>query len=496
MRESWIRRLLPKKKRPTWLKTVLSGSLYKLSDMRGDTSFATIRAIIDTMRKLAADSQISTALSYYATDATTTNTAGQIIWATGKTEKDKEVADIINKLFDRWDINRYVRDHILELATIGNLYLPTNQFYQSRNYSGRTGIGLDSNTLQNVEYDIVASSLIPPEDVLHLWYEGNPAGFIYQPSDDSTSNMVLNFPEESIIHFSLGGLLGKYTIDCKDHNGNTNTYDIQFADPLIGQAVQPTQTLSLLEDAAVLSSLSRVIKFLNVECGTEEEEIRDSLQQIKDAVEQQLSLNTASGDTQSFVNPQSPNNLIYLPRVDGQDVISVTDLDMAEASDADNKLLDYYQNKKLSVLGVPKEALNFSSNEGLGGAGSVLSQRSALYANGLLRLETAYIVGWKDAIDKYFRSRQMSGFVGNYILHMNPIITTQSTIQFEKRDAAISQAQTFVDMLKGLNITDDKPYKQGLREILSEVLPGAGADALGWNMEVQPAAEGDITDAF
>ena len=34
------------------------------------------------MRALARDSQISTALSYYATDATTTNTAGEIIWAT------------------------------------------------------------------------------------------------------------------------------------------------------------------------------------------------------------------------------------------------------------------------------------------------------------------------------------------------------------------------------------------------------------------------------
>ena len=70
------------------------------------------------MRNLAKDSQISTALSYYATDCTVPNSSNQIIWATSE---DKKVAEFINKLFLRWNINEYVRDHILELATIGNL---------------------------------------------------------------------------------------------------------------------------------------------------------------------------------------------------------------------------------------------------------------------------------------------------------------------------------------------------------------------------------------
>lgn len=476
----------------SWLKSVVSGSIFNRSMLKGDTSLADIKTQIDTMRALARDSQINTALSYYATDATTVNTNNQIIWATSD-KKHADVAKIINDVFRRYDINSYARDHILELATIGNLYIPTTMMYRDEgNPVSTERVVLDNNTIADWAYDIVPSTKIPPEDIVHIYKEGRPFGYIYKPEDDYVG--ASRIPEDGVIHFSLGGLLGEYTIDARiQPGGDMETYDIKFAQPLMDKAVQPTQTLTLLEDAMVLSSLVRIVKFINVDCGNtaEEEEIKSTLQEIKDSIEQQLSLNTNSGDVQSFVNPQSPNNLIYIPKVNGQDAISITDLNMSEANEADNKLLDYYQDKKLSVLGVPKEAMNFSSNEGLGGAGSVLSQRSALYANSLQRLETAYIAGWTQAFNMYFRNRGMSGMVDQFELHMNPIITTQSTIQFEKRDAAISQATQFIDMLKSLKVTDSASYLNGIKEILSEVFPQLGADASGWHVDVKDPEGGE-----
>lgn len=499
-KNKWLDKLVPKASTlldmRSWIRSVTSGSLYRISDIRGNTSVSDIKTQIDTMRALARDSQISTALSYYATDATTTNTAGEIIWATSIDDNTKEVAEVINALFKKWNVAAYARDHILELATIGNLYLPTTYLYNedSETYS-RTGVVLDNNTIPDPEFDIIPSYKIPPENILHLWFQGEPQGFIMDPDDSMQQNLLI-LPEAACIHFTLGGLLGDYTISSVDKDGNEKEYDIQFATPLMAQAVQPTQTLGLLEDAVVLSSLSRTIKFISVECGSQEEEIRDALQQIKDTVEQQLSLNTSTGDAQSFVNPQSPNNLIYLPKINGSDPLSITDLNMAEASEADNNLLQYYQDKKLSVLGVPKEAMNFSSNEGLGGAGSVLSQRSALYANSLQRLENAYIQGWTDAINKYFIAKNMSGFVNQFKLHMNPIITTQSTVQFEKRDAALGQAQTLADLLKNVGVTDKENYTKAFVEILSEVFPQIGADAANWRVDVTEPTEGGGGDAF
>jgi hypothetical protein len=182
--------------------------------------------------------------------------------------------------------------------------------------------------------------------------------------------------------------------------------------------------------------------------------------------------------------------LIFLPKINGQDSISITDLNMAEATDADNKLLQHYMDKKLSVLGVPKEAMNFSSNEGLGGAGTVLAQRSQLYANSLQRLMTAYIQGWTKALNIRFKALGFSGFVDSFRLHMNPIITQQSTLQFEKRDAALNQARTLCDLLKDMGVEDRQAYLDALVEILAEVFPQIGSQVQQWKMNPIPEEGG------
>lgn len=485
----WYQKLLkPRGTKISWLQNLVAGSLYKVSDATSTSDISNIKSQIDTMRALAKDSQISTALSYYATDSTTTNSNGQIIWATSKDEYG-DVADIVNELFKRWEVDSYARDHILELATVGNLYIPTsNIFRDNETMPGYKRVALDNDTIPDSEFEIVPSYHIPPENIVHLYLEGVPQGYVINMDDIYSTDLELH-PESSCIHFSLGGMLGRYTIEVAEGNLQT-VYDIKFAQPLFEQAVQPTQTLSLLEDALLLSSLIRNVKFINVECGNaEEEEIMTTLQMIKDSIEQQLAINTNSGSAESFVNPQSPNNLIYMPRVNGQDPVSVTDLNMSDATQEDSRLLEYYQDKKLSVLGVPKEALNFSSNEGLGGAGTVLSQRSALYANALQRLKTAYKAGWRDAVNKYFIARGMSGFVDKYELHMADIITTQSTITFERRDAAIGQAQSIVQLMKDCGVTDSDKYQSAIEEILVEVLPITSGDVNQWNMHTDEGGD-------
>ena len=486
MKPRFLSRLLPVRKVVSWLKYVTSGSLLHLGDISSNTDYSDMKTVIETMRTLARDSQISTALSYYATDATVLNTSGQVIWASPKEDTDKKIADVINELFLRWDVVSYARSHILELATYGNLYIPTTDYYHKP--AGRRShmnIALDNNSTTDMDYDIVPCTKIPPEDIVHAWEQGKPVGFYYKPDD---SEDLIRFPESSIIHFSLGGMLGDYKLKGREKGSNNEIeYDIQFAEPLMSQAVQPTQALSLLEDAIMLSSLARTIRFINVRVGNtaEDDEIRDSLQQVKDTIEQQLSLNTSTGDVQSYVNPQSPNNFIYVPKVDDQDAISITDLNVADTNAADGKLLQYYQDKKLSVLGVPKEAMNFSSNEGLGGAGTVLSQRSAIYANALQRIETAYMAGWRKAINYYFERRNLSGYKDRFELHMQPIVTTISTVTFEKRSEAISQAQALTELMKTLGITsDDSDYKKAISEILSEVLPKTGNDVSSWNIDI------------
>lgn len=465
------------KSKRSWLHSVTGGSFYKTGDIFKGTDLSTITAQIKAMRALARDSQISTALSYYATDSTVPNAKGDIIWASPTSEQSKDVADIVNLKLREWNVNSYARDHILELATIGNLYIPTTDCFDDIVGDTRgTKVALNNNSVPGDDYDIIPSMKLEPENVTHLYKDGQPYGYIVDPDEEGHSEFVV-FPESSIIHFSLGGLLGEYSINLTDSQGNVENYDIQFAQPLMERAMQPTQTLSLLENAMLLSSLSRVIRFVALDLGNiSENEVMDNLMELKAIIENQFSLNTNSGDMESFMNPQSPNNLIYLPKVNGSTPIDIVSLEMADTSEADNKLLDYYQDKKLSVLGVPKEAMNFSSNEGLGGAGSVLSQRSALYANALARLTTAYKSGWKSAIDHYFKRRNVSGFTEDcYVLHMQPIITPMSDVLTQKRDSSISQAQQLIDMLKSLHLEDDDAYKSAAVEAIVETFPDLSA---------------------
>lgn len=484
MSKSWtsvLRRV--DKSAPSWLRKLTTGSLFRVADSQFDSVSATIQHKVDAMRALAKDAQIAASLSYFATDSTLLNTDGQVIWATAD-EAHKDVAEIVNDLLKRWKVNQYARDHILELATIGNLYIPTSDLYKEEYAQHAPRLAsLDGNTIQDTNFDLIPSYKLDPKNVLHLFKLGEDIGYVYQ-KDDNFNQIQVQSPS-SIIHFSLGGMLGEYQFQSLTTDGKEEDYDVKFANPLFENAVKPTQTLSLLEDAVILSSLCRTVKFINVECGnSNEEEIQGILEDIKSVIEQNMSIDTNTGDAQSFVNPQSPNNLIYLPKIKGQDAVSVTDLNMAESSEQDNKLLEYYLNKKLSVLGIPKEALNFASNEGLGGAGSVLSQRSAIYANSLQRLKTAYIEGWTDAINTYATRRGLSGIVGTFQLHMAEIITTQSTIQFERRDAAVAQATSIVNLMKDLGISEAESYKDAISEILLDVLPSTSGKASSWNLDL------------
>lgn len=480
----------------TYLKDVVAGSLYRVSDIKSSSDISDIRTLIQTMRSLAKDSQVATALSYYATDATSPNSSGDIVWATNVSGSKADSAELVNALLKRWKVNSYARDHILELATVGNLYIPTTEMKRApsdRYTSSRMYVGLDSNDIPDSDYDILPSHLIDAEDIVHIWFDYEPYGYLYCPKDSYGNRNDVDaalLPESSVIHFSLGGVIGKYAIQIKDAQGDDVEYDIQFANPLMTPAVQPTQTLNLLEDATVLSSLIKVVRFIAVDCrGAEEEEVMPTLMDIKNIIEQQLSFSTNSGDAQSYLNPQSPNNLIYLPKVNGSTPIEITDLNFKDDAEATDKLLQYYQDKKLSVLGIPKEALNFSSSEGLGGAGSVMSQRSALYANSLQRIETAYIAGWTDAINKYFEQRNLDQYVNTFELHMNPILTEMSTIQFDKRDSAINQAQAIVDLISNLGETDPGTVKDAIAEILTEALPKTSASVADWHVDLSNSEE-------
>ena len=69
-----------------------------------------------------------------------------------------DLQSILDDLLIRWDVDSYARDHILELATVGNLYIPSTIFYGTDNdSSSRNKVALDNNTIPDIQYDIIRS---------------------------------------------------------------------------------------------------------------------------------------------------------------------------------------------------------------------------------------------------------------------------------------------------------------------------------------------------
>jgi hypothetical protein len=93
----------------------------------------------------------------------------------------------------------------------------------------------------------------------------------------------------------------------------------------------------------------------------------------------------------------------------------------------------------------------------------------------------------------YFTQRNYSGFCDKFELHMSPIITTQSTIQFDKRDSTLSQAQQFIQLVNDAGVVGDEVKKQGLSEILTEAFPKMGSSATGWVMTNSNGEGADTT---
>ena len=120
-----------------------------------------------------------------------------------------------------------------------------------------------------------------------------------------------------------------------------------------------------------------------------------------------------------------------------------------------------------------------------------MSQRSALYGNSLQRIETAYKEGWRSGMNKYFIEHGMSGMIDKFELHMNPIITQMSTVMSERRDSAISQASSIVELLTSLGVEQASDYKQALTEVISEVLPATGASVNTWKIDMTNAEGGE-----
>ena len=434
------------------------------------------------------DPIIAAAVEMYADDATTYNDLGNVIWAEGS---DATIVDAANRLIRVLGLNEKAWRHIYSLCVYGDLYL---RLYCEGDQS-------DYSTMYNTNTNYMQMTVKPEDKHRHLEeyveFVDNPAclfdlqnkdkttGFIRvadttqiqtdtvfstQTLQTITVNNTIMYDRKAFIHISLAESISRNPelLKVDEGDGKFNIYKIKSGKSILEDAYPVTQSLKLLEDSLLLNRLTKsaIVRLLQIEVGDmPKTEVSNLLHRFKNNLEQKMAVDKRTGLSKSYNSPGPVDNIVYSITKDGKGAISVQDLG-GDVNVKDIMDLDYFNNKKLAALKIPKQFLNFDSPEGIGGNGTSLTKISSRYAHTIKRIQNAYIQGITNLINYFFMDKNLD-YVNKFTIKMVSPSTVEDAERAETLANNISQVRDLMDLVSELPEDDQM---QILAQLFSEKL--------------------------
>lgn len=464
-------------------------SVIDMSDVEKFTTLSKYRdERYNAYEEMLQDPIIAAALEMYSDDATQMNRDGDIIWVESD---DQSIADAANRLLNVLNINKHVWKHIYSLCTYGDLYL---RLYKTDD--------VDDNA--DAAAGIEGTMLIKPDDMTRrleerIEYVPNPAtvfdiqtkektsGFIRlktklqnQTMSYSDSNFLGAFSQpvsvlepnsfamvnsKSYVHISLSESISRFPqmlVLKGEEDQIIGAYQIKTGKSILEDAYTVSRQLKLLEDSLMLNRLTKsaLLRILQIEVGdSPDPDAKRRVQRIKAMVEQKMSLNTQNGQARSYNNPGPMENIIYQATRGGKGAITETtiggDVNVKDIID-----IEFFQNRQLAALKIPKQFLNFDSPEGLGN-GTSLTKVSSRYAHTVTRIQNAYIQGITTLLNIFFLDKGLD-YINKFTVRMvNP-----STVEEAERDEQLGNRINQIDDLMRLFEDYDEDVKHQIRKRL------------------------------
>lgn len=437
--------------------------------------------------EMLADATTAAAIEMYADDATQYDPkSGKVIWVESE---EPEIAKAANRLLDVLQINEKAWRHIYSLCTYGDLYLRIYREGDNADYqdllnapsnSIRTKVQDEQRPMEEyVEY------VEDPSTIYDLQLKDKTSGFVRLKTSASSSEgngiAVYNgininkvdvqnidlYDRRSFVHISLAESINRnpelLAID-DPTSGKTTVYKIKTGKSILADAYDSSQTVKLLEDSLLLSRLTKsaLIRLLQIEVGDmPKPEVESLLRRVKNMIEQKIALNKNTGETRSYNSPSPMENIIYIPTKNGKGAITLNNLG-GDVNIKDIADIEYFNNKKLSSLKIPKQYLNYDAPEGLGN-GTSLSKLSSRYAHTIMRIQKAYSYGITTLLNLFFLDKDL-----DYINKFTVKMVAPATIEDMERDEQISNRVGQVSDIMGL--LDAAVTDEGKVEILVNLL--------------------------
>ena len=463
-----------------------------LSDINSIQEFRTISSNRNDkyigFEDMLEDPIIAAALEMYADDACQYNEDGVIVWAEGD---DTEAVKAANRLIDVLDINKNRWRDIYSLCTYGDLYLRIYKEGDESDYYTMYNKNLGGSELlvkpeePDKLYEEYIEYVEDPSSIFDLQTKGKTAGFmrvcdtakidstktIYnsQPLQTVESNNIISYDRMSFVHMSLSESVSRtpelLQVENNENPNDSKIYKIKSGKSILADAYPVTQTLKLLEDSLTLNRMTRsaVLRLVQVEVGDmPKQDVTNLLHRYKNQFEQKIALNIDVGNTKSYNSPGPIDNMVYTPTKNGIGAITVQNIG-GDVNVKDIVDLEYFNNKKLAALKIPKQFLNFDSPEGIGGNGVSLTKISSRYAHTIIRIQNAYTQGITDLLNYFFVNKGLD-YVNKFTVRMVSPSTLEDNERSEKLNNDIGQTRDLLDLVADLT---DKERLEVLQNLMS-----------------------------
>lgn len=474
------------------VKQIASGASGSVIDPEAINKFRTLSSDRNErytqFEQLLKDATIAAAIEMYADDATQYDyRTGKVIWAESD---DPIVAKAANRLIEVLNINQKAWQHIYALAAYGDVYLRLYRKGDESDYTEMYNDAHEGSTAVRVKVDDQSRPLeeyieyvSDPATMYDLQEKDKTCGYIRMMNGNTQQSSTMYGPNyatrtldvsdvniydrRSFVHICLEGNIERNPeiIALNDNNtGKVSVYRVKSGKSILADAYEAAQTVKLLEDSLMLSRVTKsaLVRILQIEVGDMPKPDAEALlRRYKRMIEQQLAFNQSQGTIASYNSPSPVENIVYTMTHNGTGVITSTNLG-GDVNIKDIVDLDYFNNKKLSALKIPKKFLNYDSPEGLGN-GTSLTKESSRYSHTVMRLQQAYMAGITTLINLYFldkfskdTDRKMGSdclkgkdYINKFTLKMVTPSTIEDTERSDQLSTRLDQARSILEMVEG-----------------------------------------------